>query len=109
MSGSIWRLSSRALVGLSSLAMALVGLSSLALEAAPALASPPPFRLPNPVVRTLPNGITVAVFRDARLPLAQVQLTVAAGSASEGSLPPGIAYVTSQMIGQSSATAPSIR
>ncbi len=67
-------------------------------------AAPPPFRLPEPVVRTLPNGLTVAVFRDARQPLVQVQLTVAAGSASEGAYPAGVAYVTSQMIGLATAS-----
>ena len=69
-----------------------------------AAALPPVFRLPQPVVRTLPNGLTVAVFRDARLPLVHVQLTVVAGSAAEGALPAGTAYITSQMIGQSTAS-----
>ena len=56
-------------------------LAALALPCLSAAATPP-FRLPQPVVRKLPNGLTVAVFRDTRLPLAQVQLTVGAGSAA---------------------------
>ena len=60
----------------------------------PALAEVPPFRIPQPVVRTLPNGLTVA----------QVQLTVPAGAAAEGTLPAGVAYITSQMVGRASAS-----
>jgi predicted Zn-dependent peptidase len=71
---------------------------------APAQSASPPFRLPQPVVRKLANGVTVAVFRDTRLPLAQVQITVPAGSAAEDSLPEGAAYVTSQLVGQATAT-----
>ena len=67
-------------------------------------ATTPPFRLPEPVVHTLPNGLTVAVFRDSRLGLVQVQLTVAAGSATEGAFPAGVSYVTSQLIGQATAS-----
>lgn len=82
----------------------VLGLVLGALASVPVRAATPPFRLPLPVVKRLPNGVTVAVFRDARLPLAQVQLTVPAGSAEEDSLPAGVAQITAQMIGQSSSS-----
>lgn len=55
---------------------------------------------PVPEVRTLANGLTVAVFPDTRLPLVQIQLLVPAGSAHEATGESGIAGLTAQMLGQ---------
>ena len=46
----------------------------------PAHAAVAPYRPPSPVVRTLSNGLTVAVFSDHRLPIVQAALLVPAGS-----------------------------
>lgn len=59
-----------------------------------------PYRVPTPRVTTLPNGLTIAVFRDSRLPLVHAQLTVPAGSAAETPSQLGAAYVTTQLMGR---------
>ena len=61
-------------------------------------ASLPAWRCPTPVVRTLSNGLRVAVFPNARLPLVHIHLLSPAGDLEEGSAPKGIAYLTSQML-----------
>jgi zinc protease len=38
---------------------------------------------PAPLVRTLPNGLTVGVFRDTRLPIVQIQVLLPAGTARQ--------------------------
>ncbi len=67
----------------------------------------PAFRAPVPVVRTLPNGLRVAVFEDRRLPLVQMQLLLPAGVAQERAETPGAASATVQLLraGTSSRTA----
>lgn len=79
----------------------------LVLPAGRATAAEPGFRAPVPVVRTLANGLTVAVFEDDRLPLVQIQLLVAAGSAHEPPGEAGVAGLTFQMLplGTASRTA----
>ena len=64
----------------------------------------PRYRPPAPVTRTLPNGLTVAIFEDHRLPLVQVQLLVRAGSAQEPQGEAGIANLTFQMLGHGTAS-----
>jgi predicted Zn-dependent peptidase len=68
--------------------------------AAPAAAA----GLPAPVTRTLANGLTVAVFEDDRLPIVQVQLLVAAGSAHEPAGEAGVANLAFQMLGRGTAS-----
>jgi zinc protease len=51
-----------------------------------------------PEVRTLDNGLRVAVFHDPRLPIVQVQLTVAAGSAAEVRGQSGAARLVAEML-----------
>lgn len=85
----------------------LVGLSLLgSLGAAHAAVAPASggFRAPAPVLRTLANGLTVAVFEDDRLPLVQIQLLVSAGSAQEPAGEAGIANLTFQMLGHGTAS-----
>ena len=62
------------------------------------------FQVPTPMVRTLANGLTVAVFPDDRLPLVQVQLLVAAGSIHEAAGEGGVANLTFQMLSQGTAS-----
>jgi predicted Zn-dependent peptidase len=62
------------------------------------------FQVPAPVVRTLANGLRVAVFQDDRLPIVQVQLLVPAGSAQEPGGESGVANLTAQMLSQGTAT-----
>jgi zinc protease len=66
------------------------------------------FRPPAPALRTLDNGLTVAVFNDDRLPIVQIQLLVPAGSAQEPPGDPGVANLTVSMLslGTASRTAP---
>lgn len=92
-------MSPRALTG-SALGLAL----GLAL-AAPAVAQQAPgFRAPAPVVRTLPNGLTVAVFEDDRLPLVQIQFLVPAGSVHEPEGEAGVAGLVFQLLGHGTAS-----
>lgn len=91
------------------LPLALVLASSgaaLAVDTAPML-QPPPLVLPAPVVRTLPNGLRVAVFTIPRMPIVQVQLRVPAGASFEDSNGSGVASLTAQMLlrGTTSRTA----
>ncbi len=62
------------------------------------------FQVPTPVVRTLTNGLTVAVFHDARLPIVQVQLLVPGGSAQEPAGEAGVANLTVQLLSQGTAS-----
>jgi predicted Zn-dependent peptidase len=63
-----------------------------------------PYRPPTPVVRTLPNGVTVAVFPDHRLPIVQAALLVPAGSAQEAPREVGIASLTAACLSRGTAS-----
>jgi len=63
-----------------------------------AAAEPPAFHMPVPVVRTLPNGLRVAVFPQSRLPIVQMQLVVPAGAAQEAATTLGAASATAQLL-----------
>ncbi|MBI5169980.1 MAG: insulinase family protein [Candidatus Eisenbacteria bacterium] len=69
--------------------------------------APPAPRFPAPVVRTLGNGLRVAVFSDARAPIVQMQLLVPAGVIAEPDSLPGLAPLTAMLVddGTSSRTA----
>ena len=82
---------------------ALLAAGSVALPPVVARASSG-FQAPTPVVRTLANGLTVAVFQDDRLPIVQVQLLVRAGSAQEPPGEAGVAYLTFRMLNQGTAS-----
>ncbi|HYM80928.1 MAG TPA: pitrilysin family protein, partial [Candidatus Limnocylindria bacterium] len=60
-----------------------------------------------PVVRTLSNGLEVAVFSDHRVPVVQMQLMIPAGVAHEPQHALGVAALTAQMLrhGTTSRTA----
>lgn len=58
----------------------------------------PVFRPPVPVLRTLPNGLRVAVFRMRRLPLVQMRLLLPAGVAQEAAETPGAANATALLL-----------
>ena len=64
----------------------------------------PAWRFPVPVERTLPNGLRVAVFQNTRLPQVQIQLMVPAGGIEEAGAPIGLAYLTSQLVRQSTSS-----
>ena len=70
-------------------------------------AEPPAFVPPAPVVRTLPNGLRIAVFQDRRLPLVHLQLLLPAGGAQDAVVTPGVANATALLLraGTSSRTA----
>jgi zinc protease len=70
-------------------------------------AEPPAFVPPAPVIRTLPNGLRVAVFQDRRLPLVHLQLLLPAGGAQDAAGTPGVANATALLLraGTSSRTA----
>jgi len=53
-----------------------------------------------PSLRTLPNGLRVAVFVRPGLPIVQVQLEVPAGTAAEPTGAGGLAYLTAQLVRQ---------
>lgn len=86
-------------------------LACVALLAAPAtFAAPapepavPPLQLPEPVSRTLPNGLRVAVFPSHALPVVQAQLLVRAGVADEPDSLPGLAALTAMVVQLGSAS-----
>jgi predicted Zn-dependent peptidase len=62
------------------------------------------YRPPTPVVRTLPNGVTVAVFPDHRLPIVQAALLVPGGSAQEAAREVGIASLTAACLSRGTAS-----
>jgi zinc protease len=70
-------------------------------------AESPAFVPPAPVIRTLPNGLRVAVFQDRRLPLVHLQLLLPAGGAQDAVETPGVANATALLLrgGTSSRTA----
>ena len=82
----------------------LLAAGSVALLPVVAASASRGFQVPTPVVRTLANGLTVAVFEDDRLPLVQIQLLVRAGSAQEPSGEAGVAYLTFRMLNQGTAS-----
>lgn len=83
---------------------------SLSLLAGAALAAPapapgvPPLRLPEPVSRTLANGLRVVVFPSSSLPIVQAQLLVPAGGAEEPDSLPGLAGLTARVVRAGSAS-----
>jgi zinc protease len=93
-------MSPRCLIALASLVVA----GSLGAPHVAAAPAPAGFRAPSPVLRTLANGLTVAVFEDDRLPLVQLQLMVRAGSAQEPAGEAGVANLTFRMLGQGTAS-----
>ncbi len=81
----------------------LAALTGLALAASAVAATQPVLPVPapvwpTPVVRTLDNGLTVAVFHQPRLPIVQIQLAVPAGFATEDSAHAGVAGLTASML-----------
>jgi zinc protease len=92
-------MSSRVSLGLAMLVT--IGLSSAVTPLAAATAGARP---PEPVVRRLANGLTVAVFEDARLPLVQMQMLVPAGAAREPEGESGVANLTVQMLSLGTAS-----
>jgi zinc protease len=83
--------------------IALFVAACLALPVAVVHAAPPAFVSPQPVEKTLENGLHVVVFEDPRLPIAQIQLFVTAGMAAEAEDQPGIAHLTAQMLKRGTA------
>jgi len=53
---------------------------------------------PEPAVRTLPNGLRVAVFRDPRLPVVQIQMLLPAGTLQEPATGAGLAALTASLL-----------
>lgn len=92
-------------------AAATLFVPAAALAAAPATAVPdapaPAPVFPVPVVRTLANGLRVAVLTDTRAPIVQMQLLVPAGVVAEPDSLPGLAPLTAMLVddGTSSRTA----
>jgi len=77
---------------------------ALALASAAAGAAPAPYRPPVPATRRLANGLTIAVFPDRRLPIAQIAVLVPGGSMQEGAEELGVAAVTAALLTQGSAS-----
>ncbi|MBI5709026.1 MAG: insulinase family protein [Candidatus Eisenbacteria bacterium] len=82
------------------LALAVALVAPLPLAGPAVAASAPAFRVPIPQVRTLPNGLQVAVFPNPRLPIVQMQLLVPAGTAEEPADQPGVANAAVQLLRQ---------
>lgn len=79
--------------------------AALSLPAPGVLAAPPAgYQPPAPVVRTLANGLTVAVFPDDRMPITQFQLLVPAGAAHEPPGHAGVANLTVQSLTHGTAS-----
>ena len=90
------------------LVLPLALLLSLHAVAAPAALAPapavPPLRLPEPVSRTLANGLRVVVFPASSAPIVQAQLLVPAGSAEEPDSLPGLAALVARIIQSGSSS-----
>lgn len=71
---------------------------------APAAVRAADWTAPLPQVRKLDNGLTVAVFTDRRLPVAQVQLLVPAGSDQEGVHEAGAAHLVAASLSLGTTT-----
>ncbi|MBI1795719.1 MAG: insulinase family protein [Candidatus Eisenbacteria bacterium] len=87
----------RGFVVATALVAAACAVHAAAAPAAPAGRTTP---IPAPQIRTLGNGLTVAVFPDARLPIVQIQLLVPAGSMDEAPGQSGLASLTARMLSQ---------
>src|SRR3984885_15055936 len=62
-------------------------------------------KLPKPVEMTLPNGLTILVLEDHRLPLVTARLTIlGAGALNDPAGVPGLANVTATMLKEGTAT-----
>ena len=62
-------------------------------------------KLPKPVEMTLPNGLTVLVLEDHRLPLVSVRLAIlGAGALNDPADLPGLANITAAMLKEGTAT-----
>jgi zinc protease len=67
-------------------------------------------KLPKPVEMTLPNGLTILVLEDHRLPLVTARLTIlGAGALNDPADTPGLADVTAAMLKEGTATRSSIQ
>ncbi|MCC6349356.1 MAG: insulinase family protein [Candidatus Eisenbacteria bacterium] len=75
--------------------------AAMAAVVTPAAPSP---RFPEPVSRTLANGLRVVVFPSGSLPIVQAQLLVPAGTADEPDSLPGLAELTSRIVQAGSAS-----
>jgi zinc protease len=62
------------------------------------------FAVPEPVVRTLPNGLRVAVLPDSSLPVVQAQLLVRVGSREDPAGKSGLANLLAVSLGLGTAT-----
>lgn len=78
------------------IARALPAVALAVLGAMTALLSPA--RAAAPVVRTMENGLKVAVLRDPRIPVVQMQLLVPAGSARESAREHGAARLVAALL-----------
>lgn len=83
----------------------LLSLDAAAVPAAPVPApAVPPLALPDPVSRTLANGLRVVVFPSAAAPIVQAQLLVPAGSAEEPDSLPGLAALVARIVQSGSSS-----
>lgn len=87
------------------LALAAAPVGAAEQRTQPVLVAPAP-QWPAPVVRTLENGLTVAVFTQHRLPIVQMQLALPAGTAAEDTSQLGAAPLAASLLraGTSSRT-----
>ena len=86
------------------LALALSLVATAALAAPAPAPGAPPLRMPEPVSRTLANGLRVVVFPSSSLPIVQAQLLVPAGAAEEPDSLPGLAGLTARTVRMGSAS-----
>ena len=74
-------------------------------RATPPAAGPErPLKLPAPKRFTLPNGLTVMLFEEHRLPLVAVNLVVLAGSDRNPESRPGLASFTADVLDEGTKT-----
>jgi len=69
-------------------------------------AEPPAFHPPVPVLRTLPNGLRVAVFPDRRIPLVHLQMLLSAGGAQDAAETSGTANATALLLRAGTSSRP---
>lgn len=86
------------------LLLAAVCAASFAAAQMPAPSAPRPFEFPKHAKKVLPNGLTVFVVEDHRLPLVSYSLQILAGSANDPVEKTGLASLTASLLRDGTAT-----
>jgi zinc protease len=76
------------------------GAQTAAKQSPPPALPPRPLQLPKPTTFKLPNGLTVVMLEDHRVPFVTFQLGIRSGDSSDPTDMPGVASVTADMLSE---------